>query len=196
MKFSFLEKGIEPGSSDKPLETFPDDQGPVGVDWEWIGRCRGYLEQLGLEDLSARVCVEWNSRMRSAAGRAIWPQGLIQLNPRLVAISDSEVRRTVLHELAHLVAYERNPSRPIKGHGREWQLACADLGIPGENATHRLELPSRKIRRRWRYACGSCGSVLDRVRRFKGAVACYECCRRNNGGAYSDQFRLVEQRLD
>ena len=63
------------------------------------------------------------------------PHGGISINNAFLGTDAiAKLDQTILHELAHLVAYERNPSRAIKGHGREWQLACADLGIPGESA--------------------------------------------------------------
>lgn len=46
------------------------------------------------------------------------------------------VRRTLLHELAHALAWERRRSR---GHGRIWQHYCAALGIAGERAATRCE---------------------------------------------------------
>jgi len=164
----------------------------MGMDTELTKMCTDLLLDLGLERLAMKVGVRWNRRMRSSAGRATWPTALIELNPRLPDISKEEVRRTLLHELAHLVAYERCGNRRIQAHGIEWRQACADLGIPGEQATHRLELPSRSMKRRWRYQCPSCATSFDRVRRFKGRVACYECCRSVNGGEYHESFRLME----
>lgn len=158
--------------------------------------CRSQLTRLKLDDLAGRVVVEWNPRMRSSAGRAYWPHGLIQLNPRLLEISEAEVRRTLLHELAHLIAYERHPRRRIKGHGKEWRKACVDVGIPDEKATHQLALPTRTMRRQWRYECPVCHQSFDRVRRFKSAVACFECCRVSAGGSYHDDFRLIERRVN
>ena len=128
--------------------------------------------------------------MRSSAGRATWPVAEIELNPRLVEISRDEVRRTMLHELAHLVAYERNGHRRILAHGVQWQEACRDLGIPGESATHELALPSRVLKRRWRYVCPVCEMSFERVRKFKGRVACYDCCQKVNAGEYHEDFRL------
>ena len=167
----------------------------MGMDTSLTETCTKILLEMGLDDLAKRVSVGWNRRMRSSAGRATWPTALIELNPRLPDISQEEVRRTMLHELAHLVAYERNGNRRIQAHGPEWQKACADVGIPGEKATHRLELPSRSIKRRWRYQCPSCGTSFDRVRRYKGRVACYECCSNVNGGDYHESFRLMELSL-
>ncbi|MDB4648346.1 SprT-like domain-containing protein, partial [Akkermansiaceae bacterium] len=125
MKFSFAEPSADlaRGGSESSLP----QRGPDETFSHW---CRTLARDLDLIDLEKRVVVEWNPRMRSCAGRAFWPIGLIQLNPELSKISNSEIKRTVLHELAHLVAYERNPYRSIKSHGLEWQRACADLGIP------------------------------------------------------------------
>jgi len=167
----------------------------MGIDTELTAICVKLALMLGLDDLASRVGVEWNPRMRSTAGRATWPTALIELNARLPSISEEEVRRTLLHELAHLVTYERVGHGRVQAHGPEWQVACADLGIPGEKATHRLALPTRSLKRQWKYLCRSCGSSIERVRRFKGRVACYECCRKANSGSYDERFRLVEMNV-
>lgn len=134
--------------------------------------------------------------MRSTAGRATWPAALIELNPALREIGSGEVERTFLHELAHLVAFERAGRRRIKPHGPEWRRACVELGIPGESASHRLNLPGRMIRRRWSYTCPHCGSRIERVRRMRGHIACWACCRDHGGGRYDERFRFIERRLE
>lgn len=194
LNFSFANPSADQASWEENGELTREARS--GVDVALSDRCVELLADLGLSDLKARVRVEWNPRMRSAAGRAFWPQGLIQLNSRLAEISPSEVERTVLHELAHLIAYERHPRRAIKSHGREWRRACAEVGIPNEKATHQLELPTRTMRRKWRYQCPACHRTFDRVQRFKRAVACYECCRKTRDGSYDERFRLVERRLE
>jgi SprT protein len=190
MKFSFAEPSVDIALGGR--ESLPPQRGPDQPFSDW---CRELVRDLGLIDLEERVAVEWNPRMRSCAGRAFWPVGLIQLNPELRKISDSEVKRTVLHELAHLVAYERNPYRAIKSHGLEWQRACADLGIPDEKATHELALPTRSLKRRWKYQCPECGKAFERVRRYRGAVACYDCCLETTGGSFDATYQLVEVSL-
>lgn len=156
---------------------------------------RSVAELVG-EEFASQIEVVWNARMRSTAGRASWPSCKVELNPKLVELDLAEVRRTLLHELAHLVAYQRAGKLRIVPHGAEWQLACAQLGIPGERATHQLALPTRQQRRRWFYRCPVCSEGMARVRRMKGGVACYSCCRRHNGGRYHKDFQLVEERLD
>jgi predicted SprT family Zn-dependent metalloprotease len=166
-----------------------------GTDAALSSRAGSICFSFGLEALSRRVKVRWNGRMRSTAGRATWPDGLIELNPALEEISAGEVERTFLHELAHLIAYERSANRRVRPHGREWRRACCDLGIPGERAGHSLPLPSRTIPRKWRYFCPACWAVIERVRRMRGHSACYTCCLAHNRGDYDERFRLVEKRI-
>ena len=189
MKFSFLEASAsEAMVTKKKLDL-------KGKDVIRTGECVSLLEELGLSGLGKRLEVRWNGRMRSCAGRATWPVALVELNPRLTEISEEEVRRTMLHELAHLVAYERSGNRRIQAHGVQWRQACSDLGIPGEKATHQLALPSRTMKRRWQYLCPVCETSFERVRKFKGRVACYTCCKKVNFGDYHDDFRLREVKL-
>ena len=157
--------------------------------------CRETSRTLGLEKLVERVHVGWNSRLQSTAGRAWWPDGVIELNPKLKELGDEELWRTVRHELAHLVAYERSGRRRIAAHGAEWRQACADLGIPGESATHSLPLGGRRVAKKFAYDCKQCEATIQRVRRMRGAAACYECCRKFSAGKFDERFRLVERKL-
>ncbi len=47
----------------------------------------------------------------------------------------ARLHRTLLHELAHALAWERDRGR---GHGEAWRRRCAELGIAGERATSRV----------------------------------------------------------
>lgn len=154
------------------------------------------VEEVAGERFAASIQVEWNKRMRSTAGRAFWPESRVELNPKLIEISLEKVRRTLLHELAHLLAYHRCGRRRIAPHGAEWQVACADLGIPDERATHRLPLPSRQQQKRWRYVCPHCGEGIERVRQMKRIAACSTCCQKWNQGRYSKKFELVAEAID
>jgi SprT protein len=158
---------------------------------------REHSLELGLVGLAQIVHVRWNSRMRSAAGRAFCHTGIIELNPGLCEISEEELHRTFLHELAHLVAYARNYPKRIAPHGTEWRDACRDLGIPKEKVTHNLPLVRREQVRQWHYSCSHCNLVISRVRRMKAkGAACLVCCKKYNGGRYSSRYALIEhQRL-
>ena len=178
----------------KPQEK-PRKKKVTGGDSELTLQCVEALQLLGMRALAEKVVVEWNSRMRTTAGRAFWPCARIELNPKLRELAPDEVNGTLLHELAHLVAYARAGRRRINAHGVEWQQACTDLGIPGERATHTLPLPGRTMKRRWNYACPACGEGFDRVHKMKRRAACYTCCKEHNGGYFHQDYKLIERRL-
>lgn len=147
---------------------------------------------LGLDRLAGRIRVEWNPRLRTSAGRA-WPgHDRIELNPAIARFGEDEVRRTLLHELAHLIARHRAGRRRIAPHGVEWRRACTELGIAGETARHRLPLEPVRQRRRFTYHCPACGAVVRRARRLRTEAACLSCCRAHAGGRFDRRFRLIE----
>lgn len=61
------------------------------------------------------------------------------------------IRRTVLHELAHALAWLHHRER---GHGAAWRLWCGALGIPGEKSACKCEdfAPAHYKRRPAQYA--------------------------------------------
>ena len=159
-------------------------------------QCRKWAATLGLTKLSRRVYVEWNHRMRTAAGRAHYRDARIELNPALIDLpgvdGPGEIDRTLRHELAHLIAHTRAKGRRIQPHGAEWQQACADLGIPDENRCHTLPFEPRRVKRKFLYQCPECASEVPRVRKFRRPVACYACCKMHSHGRYDARFRLHE----
>jgi predicted SprT family Zn-dependent metalloprotease len=146
-------------------------------------------------ELSSRLLIGWNPRMRTTAGVAIAARWEIWLNPALREVSQVEIERTLLHELAHLLAQFRCGRRRLQPHGAEWRQACRDLGIANESRTHQLPFPGRKLKRRYRLSCPVCGESHERVRMPKRRVACLACCRRHQGGVYHERFRLVVQKI-
>ncbi len=172
----------------------------IGYDEGLTTRAAKLLGELGLQEIADEVKINWNKRMRSAAGRAHYQKCLIDLNPRLQLLPEPkrahEIEDTFLHELAHLVAFGRNRRRRIQPHGSEWKLACADLGIPGEDRCHDLDLGVRRMKRKFIYECPVCKSSIPRVRRIKRAVACHSCCKEHNRGRFDSRFRLREKPID
>ena len=156
---------------------------------------RSWLVALGLRECAGKLRVIWNARLRSTAGYAKWPRWIVELNPRLREF-DGQTERTLKHELAHLIAYERAGRRRIEPHGEQWRQACADLGIADESARHTLPLPRSKQARRFIYACPVCAKEIPRVKKFKQPTACLACCRTHNRGRYDQRFRLMLKPAD
>jgi SprT protein len=153
-------------------------------------KARHLLCSLGAKRIARELRVEWNSRLRTAAGRADYSQKLISLNPKLVEYP-AEVDRTLRHELAHILAqFRAKTRRRIAPHGAEWQEACRDLGIADEKRCHTLPFPAKRYAPRFIYRCPNCRRDFPRVRKVKRTVACLACCRTHNGGEFDVRFRL------
>ena len=131
---------------------------------------RELLRSLGAARIASELRVEWNSRLKTAAGRADYREKLISLNPQLVD-HPTEIDRTLRHELAHILAQFRAGRRRISPHGAEWRQACFDLGIADEKRCHNLPFPVRTYIARFIYRCPNCRQEFPRVRRMRRAVA-------------------------
>jgi len=153
---------------------------------------RALLRGIGCTTLARQVQVRWHSRLRTTAGQALYAKSLVRMNPKLLQFGMEEVDKTLRHELAHLLARSRAGRRRILPHGPEWRQACRDLGLAGEKRCHDLPLPRTRQRVRHRYHCPQCRRDYDRVRPFRRAVACLECCRAHAHGRYDERFRLVK----
>jgi SprT protein len=160
-----------------------------GRDVELEQIARHLLSALGATRVATELRVEWNSRLKTTAGRADYRQKLISLNPRLFE-HPAEIDHTLRHELAHILAQFRAGRRRIRAHGDEWRIACRDLGINDEKRCHNLPFPVNERARRYLYKCPNCRRDFPRVRRIKRAVACLACCRAHNGGEFDARFRL------
>lgn len=136
--------------------------------------------------------IRWNLRMRSTAGRADLLNTKVELNHHLIPFGEEEIYKTLLHEVAHLLAWKRCRHR---GHGIPWRNACKDLGIPGESVTHSLSLPKHVRKKKWSYHCTHCGVQVQRVRQAKVRAACLRCCKEFNGGKFDQRFLLQEIQL-
>ena len=153
-------------------------------------KAREILYELGANKLACAIRVEWNSRLKTSAGRADYRHKLISLNPRLFE-HPAEIDRTLRHELAHILAQFRAGRRRILPHGTEWRKACRDLGIADEKRCHNLPFPAKRYAARFMYRCPNCRQEFPRVHRARRAVACLACCRADNGGEFDARFRLV-----
>jgi len=165
-------------------------RGYSGRDHALEEKSRTLLRQLGAAKLARDVRVEWNPRMKSAAGRADYRERLISLNPLLRDHGVEEIDRTLRHELAHLLAQFRVGRRRIAPHGPEWREACRALDIAAEARCHNLPFATKAYPARLVYRCPNCRQEFPRVRRIRRAIACLACCRKHNGGDFDPRFRL------
>ena len=168
-------------------DKMPD--GPTAETAVLLQTARELLSALGAARIAPELCVEWNLRFRTTAGRADYRRKLVSLNPRLFE-HPAEIDRTLRHELAHILAQFRAGRRRILPHGDEWRTACRDLGIADEKRCHSLPFPASARVRRYLYKCPNCKCDFHRVRRIRRAVACLACCRAHNGGEFDARFRL------
>src|SRR6267378_1885591 len=165
-----------------------------GCDAELEKIARDLLRVHGATRIARELRVEWNSRLKTAAGRADYCQKLISLNPQLFE-HPTEIDRTLRHELAHILAQFRAGRRRVLPHGAQWRQACCDLGIADEKRCHNLPFKVSESARRYVYKCPQCQRDFPRVRRIMRAVACLACCRAHNGGEFDARFRLKLVRL-
>jgi SprT protein len=166
---------------------FAQRSGYKNVDLET--KARDLLRSLGAARFATELRVEWNSRLKTAAGRADYRHKLVSLNPRLFE-HPAEIDRTLRHELAHILAQFRAGRRRILPHGDEWRIACRDLGIANEKRCHNLPFPVSARAQRYLYKCPSCRRDFHRTRPIKRAVACLACCRAHNNGEFDPRFQL------
>src|SRR5882762_3723747 len=165
-----------------------------GCDAELEKIARDLLRAHGATRIARELRVEWNSRLKTAAGRADYCQKLISLNPQLFE-HPTEIDRTLRHELAHILAQFRAGRRRVLPHGAQWRQACCDLGIADEKRCHNLPFKVSESARRYVYKCPQCQRDFPRVRRIMRAVACLACCRAHNVGEFDARFRLKLVRL-
>jgi predicted SprT family Zn-dependent metalloprotease len=196
LEFGFRSTGVlpmgSPGVLRGELVIGPAGETPASSTAETAALLRiagDLLHANGAARIARDLHVEWNPRLKTAAGRADYRQKLISLNPRLIE-HPTEIDRTLRHELAHILAQFRVGRRRIPPHGNEWRQACIDLGIADEKRCHNLAFPVRKYAARFVYRCPSCLQEFPRVRRVRRAIACLVCCRKHNGGEFDPRFQL------
>ena len=120
-------------------------------------------EAIGRFPMSYVPALEWR-RYSVTAGMAHYQHGLISLSA--VVLKDPEhIRETLLHEYAHLLAYDRH-GRKGTGHGKHWKQAMVDLGLEPK-VHHHYEVTRNQSRQVVVYRCKKCGVSFERKRQFQ-----------------------------
>lgn len=134
---------------------------------------------------------EWMTRATCRFGYCTYPTiaaGRIALSRKLVLLNpEARVRNTILHEIAHALAFKRY-GRKGKGHGSLWRMVAAEIGADPVRC-----YPDSVVRppAPYVYRCASCGFEQGFYRIRKRLTAHAECCRKYNGGRFSLTFRFV-----
>lgn len=100
---------------------------------------------------------------RVSAGMAYYRIGAIGLS-RTVITTEQQLRDTLVHEYAHLLAYHRHGKKGV-GHGPPWKQAMVDLGAPPK-VRHNYEVQRNERRQEVAYQCQKCGALLMRSRKL------------------------------
>lgn len=142
-------------------------------------------EILAKKLMSEWLSDEWEFRFDNAVRRfgVCYPtRKLITLSKALVELNDeSQVRDTILHEIAHGLA-------PIdSGHDAIWRERCRLVGANPERTYDGAVVVRPKAR--WSVSCRNCDFKTTRNIRTK-LVACSRCCNKYNGGKWSAEYLL------
>lgn len=106
----------------------------------------------------------------------------ISLSRSLTSLNDEgQVRDTILHEIAHAVA------GAAAGHGATWRRTAARLGADPRRTYDSDSVVTPPAP--YLGTCPHCALTVGRHRRNR--VACAACCRRYNGGVFSETYLLV-----
>jgi len=90
---------------------------------------------------------------------------------------DNEVIDTILHELAHALAWVRYGSR---GHCAKWRAMCIELGAVPKARSKRLETNKMRPSYKWSATCTACNTEHKCHRITKKYKDLYSCtCQKN-----------------
>ena len=145
---------------DAVLSATPSTVAPVDLQ-EAYDEATRLLHEHGLDD--------WRVQFDTAKGRAgvCWYHDrLIGLSTPLTRLHDAaEVRRTILHEIAHALA------GPRAGHGPRWQAVAQRMGVPPVRC---LPEDAPRVPGAWVGVCSE-GHMVDRHRRPERLASCTRC---------------------
>lgn len=137
--------------------------------------------------LSRPVSLEWR-RFRTTAGVAVYNRNVIGLSINLLG-EDERLRSTLVHEYAHLLAYDRF-GRAGANHGPAWRAAMRDLGAE-PIVRHSWECARNTPRTMAVYRCRKCNAEFRRLRILRRRVKHATC-----GGLvdFVGKFQFAEKR--
>lgn len=116
---------------------------------------------------------EWRfqfDRARRRFGSCQPTRRRITLSIVLTHLNDeSQVRDTILHEIAHALT-------PKAGHGPAWKQKCLEIGANPQRCYTDEEVASPPKRSAWfQIGCARCDWWVDRHRRTRRKLVCRKC---------------------
>jgi len=134
----------------------------------------------------------WKFELDSAVRRfgcCNYTQRKISISSALAALNSvSEVTETILHEIAHALAYYKGELR----HGAIWKSVAKSIGCTAERC-YSSEVITPQVKK-YRYECPHCKKTITKTYIMRTTrVACRDCCDKYANGYfdYRFKFRLI-----
>jgi predicted SprT family Zn-dependent metalloprotease len=140
--------------------------------------------------------VEWNSRLRTAMGRAVRRNNrkFLEFSIHLVKINKNtpnfleKIRQTILHEWAHALDWEANSGW---GHGRTWKEWMIRLGIKPERCYNSREVLCTPKRAKYAILNSDTGRVVFYSPYITASVLLDAMSREARDGRNPEHIRVV-----
>ena len=156
--------------------SFNDDKKEIQARVENLVALANFTHDLGME--YPKITYDLKG---TTAGQAFYYENKLRLNSiALKNYRDHFIDQTVGHEVAHLVAFQKNGG-DIKPHGYEWRNIMRMYKLPPDRC-HTYDLPSARGGGKKNYVCVSCGKDYkigpikhNKVLRGKQRLRCTRC---------------------
>ena len=109
----------------------------------------------------------------------------ITLSAKLTELNnESDVRDTMLHEIAHALLSK------AEGHGYLWKETVKKLGGKPERCYSGKDIKTPE--KSFRGTCPGCQRTIERFKRMQ--IACGRCCKKHNGGKFTNDYKFNWER--
>jgi len=98
----------------------------------------------------------------------------------------AEWEEVIRHELAHAIDVEL---RGRTSHDRNWKAVANAMLSSGRRTFSRENLEDKKLSK-YTLVCDTCGKRTPSHKKKRIKSACGTCCKKHNGGRYSEEFLL------
>ena len=133
----------------------------------------------------------FNNRKR-AFGVCYYTQKKISLSLPLCSENldkvDTNIRNTILHEIAHAFSVHVYGISLGRGHGKYWKDIAIQIGCNGQRCFDGETVNRPKSK--YTLVCDTCGRKTPKHRKSSLLYACGSCCKVHNNGKYSEKYKL------